>query len=389
VTRDPEVRVVHLADYGGPYAGSFVPMLRAACRRVAREAWHPEIVLADVARDRPWLSELHEEGTRVRFAPASGSNRSSLRELLAESAAPTVLHTHFTSFDLPAALAARGRTRTPVFWHLHHHVRSTPRVLASNALKYGIAGRIVAGILCVAPDVAAATRRRLAPGDRVAFFPNAIDTSRFVPASRPERAAARARLGLPADAAVLLHFGWDWLRKGGDLFLRAASLLQREGRRLAVLTVGAGDDARALATELGLGGSLVVQPPTDELPALYASADVFVSSSRAEGMPFAVTEALCSGVPVVATNLPGHVVQCAGLAAARLTTAEPAHLAEAIRSLLDRDSQTAAADARDARESIVGRFDLEAWADRLFHLYERAFDGRTGRALLRFDELER
>src|SRR3712207_7342715 len=57
------------------------------------------------------------------------------------------------------------------------------------------------------------TTRFRSPRGRTRFFPNAIDTARFPIASDDERARARSRLGLPADAEVVMHFGRDWHRK--------------------------------------------------------------------------------------------------------------------------------------------------------------------------------
>ena len=71
--------------------------------------------------------------------------------------------------------------------------------------------------------------------------------------SREEREIARLRLGLPADQPLLVHFGWDWHRKGGDLFMQAVRTLRERGIEAVGVTVGGGDPARALREQLGLG----------------------------------------------------------------------------------------------------------------------------------------
>src|SRR5206468_11278223 len=93
--------------------------------------------------------------------------------------------------------------------------------------------------LAVAPQIARQLVRRGAPRGRVILFPNPLDLGRFPIVTAAERRAARAKLGIDEHAAVALHFGWDWRRKGGDLFLDAVARLVGERRtHLLALTVG-------------------------------------------------------------------------------------------------------------------------------------------------------
>ena len=354
------MRLVHLAHYPAPYPGSFVPMLHAALGAARARGWEAEAVLASDAYGCAWVKKLEADGIPVRLVDLDGRLRlrRDLSSLLAESGEPTILHTHFTAFDVPAVLAAARRRDTAVVWHLHSPARTDAIGRLRGVAKSGLAGRLADRILCVSPDRAAAAVAQGAPRSRVRYFPNAIDASAFGQATAAERAEARRQLGLPADGPVLLHFGWDWERKGGDLFLDAVRILAGRGRAVTGATVG----GRAAA-------EVVAIPADSSARTLYAAADVFVSPSRAEGMPFAILEALASSVPVVASELPGQTAVAAGLGACRLTPLDAAALAAAIESLLDRDPATAARDAAEAAERVRAEYDLAPWAERLLGLY--------------------
>ena len=56
------VRLIHLAGYGGPYPGSFIPMLRAVMGAAERRGWSREAVFTPISRERVWLGELDEDG---------------------------------------------------------------------------------------------------------------------------------------------------------------------------------------------------------------------------------------------------------------------------------------------------------------------------------------
>ena len=125
-------RIIHLANYGASYVGSFIPMVMALARAVRARGWSAELVFPESARGRDWLSAFDEAGVPyhvldlgatgggARWAAAFATEATAGRwhgrvahwiaELLAADPGPTVLHTQFTLFDMPAAQAIAPRT---------------------------------------------------------------------------------------------------------------------------------------------------------------------------------------------------------------------------------------------------------------------------------------
>jgi glycosyltransferase involved in cell wall biosynthesis len=259
---------------------------------------------------------------------------------------------------------------------LHTPLYEDLRARLRNAVKFGLFGRRVNGILASGPDPAAAAIRAGAPRDRVEIVGGAVETSRFTPPTVEERARFRERLSIPRATRVLLHFGWDWQLKDGDLFLASISaLLDRlpgGADPVLGLTVGTDPAGRAAVKRFTPSSAVRSIDPTDDVRTLYGAADVFVSSSRVEGQPFAVIEAICSGLPVAATDLPGNRDICEGLRCCRVVERSPQALATAAAELLDQPLAEAADAGAEAQRSMASRFDLEAWSERMMGRYEAA-----------------
>jgi glycosyltransferase involved in cell wall biosynthesis len=365
------MRLLHLADFGSPYPGSFIPVLMHLLCAARDRGWSGEAVFSESASGRPWLDELDAAGIKWRIAPDVRRRHLAgwVKGLLDEEDTPTILHTHFTRFDIPAALAARRRSDAQVIWHLHSPLPRSLAMRTRNRIKLTTLGRTVAAIVCVAPDVRDQVIRRGAPRAKVHVLPNAIDTDRFPLATAEDRSQARTKLGLPADDTVLLHLGWDWHRKGGDIFLDAVASLRSGMNQRPVVgaTVGGEDDENR-----DWPADIVTLKPTSDVQSLYAAADAFVSPSRSEGQPYAVMEALSCGTPVVASDLPGHAALADGVPGFRIVPGEDAAgVAAAVQSLLARDEPTARAEAAAAHEAIVARFGADAWSNDLLDFYQR------------------
>jgi len=365
------MRVIHLAGYSAPYPGSFIPMLRAVADAVTRRGWSFEACFPPAAASRQWYADLASDGCLLHSSP--GGDRRSLTtwldNILADQAEqPTLLHTHFTTFDLPASAVALRNPRVRVFWHLHTPLHAGVGPSLRNVVKFVTAGRRVETMLCVSADIGRAARRRGAPASRLIVFPNAIDLERFRPATAQERIDARVALSLPSDTPVLVHFGWDWERKGGDLFLGVVDALQRDGVDAQGLCVGGGGPARQAIDRLGIGGRVRVVESEEDVRAFYLAADIFIAPSHAEGMPYSMLEALCTGTPVVASDIQGHLSIAEGSSQCVLAASNPQAFAQAVRSLL-----TTASDERMPSdiEEFAASFDVRAWAQRLVDLYAR------------------
>ncbi|MDQ2836307.1 MAG: D-inositol-3-phosphate glycosyltransferase [Actinomycetota bacterium] len=151
---------------------------------------------------------------------------------------------------------------------------------------------------------------------RVVTIPPGVDLETFRPT---DPAAARARLGVPADALVLLFVGRLQPLKAPDVLLRAAARLVAAdpelARRLRVIVVGAPSgsgltepDAYAkLAVDLGIADLVRFEPPAsrERLADFYAAADLTVVPSYNESFGLVALESQACGTPVVAASVGG------------------------------------------------------------------------------------
>ena len=363
----PRARLIQMAEYGEQRPGSFIPVLVAIFAAARERGWALDAVFPATVEDAPWVDDLRAAGVEVHFCPLVGRRARSrwLRERFGAERGPTLVHTHFTGWDVPAVSAFGRRRDAAIVWHLHTTLGTSFGAKARNALKFATLGRRVAAMLCPAGNIAADARARLAPRGKVHFVPSAVRLESFPLLDVEERRAARARLDIPADATVLLHFGWHWYLKGGDIFLATVAELRSRGVEGLLGIERGGDDAGPEIAALGLGDVVRIQPMVPDSRALFAVADVLVTSSRSEGMAYAVLESLCSGTPVVATDIPGHAYIGEHAAACRIVSQDPARIADGILATLARPPEEAAREAVEAREWIGANLSVTANAERL------------------------
>jgi glycosyltransferase involved in cell wall biosynthesis len=258
------------------------------------------------------------------------------------------------------ALAARLRG-AGVIVHAHGGNIETwltsPRSRAIMRLSMLPAHRVVA--------VWSAGHRALASAlgsDGVSLIDNGVETSRFAdpePAHEPPR---------------VLYVGLLTPRKGVLDLLEASRLLRADGVAHDLWLLGGTPDegpAAAVPVHAAAQGnaSLLGTRPPEQMPAAYATADVFCLPSWWEAMPLSILEAMAGGLPVVASDV-GDV----GRAIAEGETGyvvpqqSPTRLAEALKPLLiDPELRRKMGDAGRAR--VVEHFSSEVTARNVSALY--------------------
>jgi len=212
---------------------------------------------------------------------------------------------------------------------------------------------------------------------------NGVDLERFTQEPASSRAALRARIGAE-NRFLFLTVGGIEPRKGSAELIEAMGELRRTLEPPPLLAVVGGHSfqdyeayrrhvlarAESLGLELGSDVALLGTVADEELPLWYRAADAFVFPSRKEGWGLAVLEAMASGLPVVATDIPVfREYLLAGRDALLVAPGHPASLADAMRRMaMDAELR---ARLRLAGARVASRFRWEDTARRHQSVYER------------------
>lgn len=339
----------------------------------------------EVAYLLPWKDALvpELEGSGVRTT-CLGAKRTTdpawvrrLRRLL-RSGDHDLIHTHSPVVAVAARMLAGGRV--PVV-HTEHNVWERYRwaTYAANAATYGRNAAVIAVSDGVARSIRTARWTRAVAAPPVETLHHGVDVD-GVPRGEDARAAARVRLGIPPHAPVIGTVGNFNPKKDHAGLLAAVDILRRGQPDVVALLVGSGmleDRLRAEAADRGLADHVRFLGSRDDVLELLPALDVFVLSSRYEGLPIALLEAMAAGVPAVATRV-GGVPEAVehGRQGLLVAPGDPDALATAVSKLLD-DPQLRHEMARAATGHVRTRFSIGRAVRRIEEVYDQLLDART------------
>ncbi|GAA3473391.1 hypothetical protein GCM10018965_079440 [Nonomuraea roseola] len=302
----------------------------AAAADQVRRGWHVAVACPSEGRLRPHLAELGVPWLdwRAGRSPGPADLAAGLRlGRLLRDFAPDAVHLHSAKAGLVGRAVIRGRV--PTLFQPHGWSWLAARgPVAAMALAWERAAARWAGVLvCVGEGETATALRHDVRGNLV-IVRNGVDLRRFRPAGPQERAAARARHGVPEFAPLAVCVGRVTRQKGQDLLLSAWELVTKDCQAARLVIVGDGDLLEGLRSQAGPGVHFA--GPVADPRSWYAAADVVVLPSRWEGLPLTALEALATGRALVASDVPG----LAEVVGDRVGAAVPAEDVEALAGAL-------------------------------------------------------
>ena len=280
---------------------------------------------------------------------------------------PDVIHGYLFGPNLFAAIAGRF-CGVPAVVVAKRNVDAfeTPRQVLVQRIAHRLASHVTAVSQTVADTVAALG----VPRERITVIPNGVDAGRF-----PEGGGDRAALGFNGHRPVIGSVGCLEARKDYGTLLDALAELKAGGVEFRAAIIGEGRERAALesrARALGLETRVKFLGERSDIERLLPALDVFVLSSREEGIPNALLEAMAAGLASVATAVGGTPeVLKDGETGWLVPARTPAALAAALAAVLA-DPAEASRRGNAARRYAREQFSIDAMARRHEAFYAKA-----------------
>ena len=244
------------------------------------------------------------------FSPRNFAAVLQLRSLLLrENYAMISLHTSLAAFFARLAVQLLPKSQRPVVMNTAHGYLFDGRTpVLKRTLLLG-AERMTAPITdwlltMNRRDEQIAKRYQL--GRHIVPTPGmGIALTRFSPPSPAEKRALRRAMELPENSLVLIYAAEFSGRKNQKMLISAMPELPNA----VLLLPGRGallDECRVLAQQQDVADRVRFPGFASNIEQYYRAADLCVSSSRSEGLPFNVMEAMACGLPAVLSDVKGH-----------------------------------------------------------------------------------
>jgi glycosyltransferase involved in cell wall biosynthesis len=284
-----------------------------------------------------------------------------------------VIHCHDYKSCLFGLLAASrlkvGKVATNHLW-----TRSNLRLRVYATIE-GLLYNRFDKVVAVSEDIEKECRPFILRKDKLTVIPNGIDLRRFaLDNSAQDRRSTRAKLGFAEHDLVIGNIARLSIEKEQAVLLRAFKMLSglSKNRSFKLLIAGEGEEEnnlRTLAETLGIRNQCVFAGFRTDIPQLLNAIDVYVQSSRREGLPMIILEAMAARAAIVSTR--------AGGIPAAITDGEQGRLVD----IGDADQLTRVLDevlsnpderkklAQRARHRVEKQFSADAMADRYVAIY--------------------
>lgn len=360
--------ILHIANYEAAYRGNFVQSLDLLSDRMEEEKVKSYYIFPkqkdENAPAMGWMRELLARKRITGWLSGNISKDAALIRKVIKKRNISIIHTHFISMRhyLSVRLAAQF-TGVRIIMHFHNHSmeafgikRRLRRKIYDNCEMIACSESVFQNLLRDYPD------------NRKYSIDNGVDYSRF----DQNKTAGRDEYSLKDNSSVCLIFGFDFYRKGVDLALKALQQLNEKGADYELL-ISLSKNFEYVENEINnILGDLpdwvhVIKARSD-VEALYNLADVFLSPSREEGLPYSVLEAAYFNCTVVTSDISAQVNIDVPYKVVHESESVEA-LADAVEAALNMKHEKTE-HLEDARAYLLKLHDVSRWTEDIIRIYK-------------------
>lgn len=348
-----EYSVLHICDYAAAYKGGFINALEFLRKDLNNDGVEqvylfPHRALSTNAKN--WIEEMRADGATVYVQTDSIVKNISLVRKIVKKHNVKKIFRHFNDLKIDAVIRLFC-PRIPVVRFMHCEYRATGlshkirKLLYKKDVFVGVSETVTQKLVELFPD------------NRCDTLQNAICFDRFSKVDEFEK----------PDKITCLTMGYNVLVKGIDLTFEVFRRIRKKYDAVLYVVVASHREELEAEIKKQFGTQpewLIVLQPTENIGTYYHNADIFLSPSRSEGLPFAVFEAMYCGCLAVASDIPQLITD--KVSSIRYFESENLDEYEKVLSKAIEDVKKPETEKErlEAKEEILKNYSMKVWADR-------------------------
>ncbi len=297
-------KVLIITDYAAPYEGNFIESLKKLNEKMLKQKNEVIYFFTQKAKEKSCVKGLIELGYKVYFGNENWVvNLRTIKKIIKKEGI-SILYTHFCSLKTQLQvkfIRTISLNKLKLISHFHNHYTVYDGFLRKRIQYFSYNGDLNIGCSkSVMESLPYNSRKNI-------YINNGIDFGRLDKYRKIEIDELKNKF-------VILMFGFDYYRKGVDIAIRALEGMNIENTVLAIaLSKNKEIVEENIKKDFGkLPDFVTFLEPINDIATYYHLADIFLTSSREEGLCYSVLEAaycgtkiICSNIPGVSTDIPG------------------------------------------------------------------------------------
>lgn len=363
-------RILHCSQYAAPYEGNFIKSLSALEQRLNDVGCEMVYVFPENVQQQKWWTSF---SIRHRVYLTAIDLTSSIEEVadIIVDVKPDLIHTHFDGYDIPVVRALKKlNLSVPVVWHFHNALSFLPNFAKAVyqgfcfLRHYYLYGEEVSAIGVNEEVLSFCTRfRGLFGGSFMhsAVISNGINLDRINPCAEY----------IPHPIFSFLAFGGRNSDKRIDLILSAAKNLIKEYKFKIYITIGT--DTKEVVNHFFHGNIptwCILLEQSDNINAVFAHADCFISSSVHETFSYGICEASVYGLPVIQSDIEGTKWNSNNPSTYVFKSENVDDLAGAMKKVMSEDFYLLSNKTKETQSRNIKEYSLDAWCGKIVNFYE-------------------
>lgn len=354
--------VLQACAFAAPAPGNFISSLLDLEKALEKRGVQTIYAFPERAKNIEWCKEIQKR-TKVYFLPeAQARLRISTYQIfqrIYKENSVEIVHSHFELYDIPATIMAPSNVK--IFWHLHdalkeNYYKSSVTRKVLTKIQYGVVGK-KATLLSVSKEHALFAEKLGFNKKCIEYVPNGIQTSRI----------DLKQIDQNVERSYMLMFGWEVYRKGVDILVKAIKTLT-DKENLKIKIVGQ-DECESYLTQENMPKVLAFSRPVSDINELYKEAIAFVHVSRAEGLSYALLEAIYAGLPVICSDIPENLFAQEFRNVMWIRNESADDLKDALLNVSSENFTIKQSDITYNRELIKKKYSVTSWIERIQNYY--------------------